>query len=142
MRLVLDTNVATSALLWRGLPYRLLQAVRRHPNLQLYSSQALLQELAEVLTRPSLVKQLAVINRHADEVLLDYATAVELIRTAPLPQRVCRDPDDDDVLALALVTQADLIVSGDQDLLVLERFEGIPIVTVQIASERLAALAL
>jgi predicted nucleic acid-binding protein len=42
---------------------------------------------------------------------------------------VCRDPDDDAVLACALAAQADLIVSGDDDLLVLKQFQEIRIVT-------------
>lgn len=141
MRIVLDTNVVTSALLWRGIPYQLLQTVRQRANLQLYSSAALLEELADVLTRPSLIKPLAAIDKQAADVLLDYTSAVEIVRAAPLPQPVCRDPDDDDVLALALAAQADLIVSGDQDLLVLGQFESIPIVNARAALERLAASA-
>jgi uncharacterized protein len=41
---------------------------------------------------------------------------------------VCRDPDDDQVLALAIAAKVELIVSGDNDLLSLSSFEGIPIV--------------
>ena len=49
-----------------------------------------------------------------------------------------RDPDDDHVLACALGARADLIVTGDSDLLTLKRFEQIPIVT---AAEALRILA-
>ena len=42
---------------------------------------------------------------------------------------VCRDPTDDKFLELAVNGRADVIVSGDADLLVLDRFRGIPIVT-------------
>jgi uncharacterized protein len=69
-------------------------------------------------------------NQQAHAVLLDYATAVEIMDAPPLPQPVCRDPDDDAVLALALAAAADLVVSGDQDLLVLQTFEGISICSV------------
>jgi predicted nucleic acid-binding protein len=41
---------------------------------------------------------------------------------------VCRDPDDDEVLALSVATQADLIVSGDDDLLAMKEYQGIRIV--------------
>ncbi len=51
MRIVLDTNVAFSALLWRGKPYQLLEAVRQRASLQLYSSGALLEELADMCSR-------------------------------------------------------------------------------------------
>ena len=137
MRLVLDTNVVMSALLWRGKPYQLLEAIRERSNLQLYSSGVLLEELADVLTRPTAAKRLALIDRQAREVLLDYIAAVQVIDVAPLPQPVCRDPDDDVVLALALAASADLIVSGDNDLLVLDQFEGVPIVNAAQALLRL-----
>lgn len=63
MRLVLDTNVVFSALLWRGTPYRLLEAIKRKSGIQLYSSAVLLEELEEVLTRPSASKRLGAIDK-------------------------------------------------------------------------------
>ena len=47
---------------------------------------------------------------------------------SPLPTRVCRDPDDDQILATAVAARADCLVTGDTDLLVLDRYAGIPIV--------------
>jgi putative PIN family toxin of toxin-antitoxin system len=138
VHIVLDTNIVTSALLWRGAPYQFLQTVRQHTDWQLYSSATLLEELASVLTRPALARQLAIIDRRAADVLRDYASAVTVIEAPPLAQPVCRDPDDDHVLALAMAAQADVIVSGDQDLLVLDRFSGIPIVTARQALEQWA----
>jgi uncharacterized protein len=52
----------------------------------------------------------------------------EVTDPPPLPKAVSRDPDDDQVLALALATKAEVIVSGDADLLSLGSFEGISIV--------------
>lgn len=139
MRLVLDTNVALSALVWRGTPYRLLSAIRVQPEtIQLFSSEALLVELAEVLNRPHLAKPLAAIGRSAAIVLADYAAAVEIVVPAFVP-KVARDPDDDQVLACALAAQADALVSGDDDLLSLGRFQGIPILTAAGAVERISA---
>ena len=69
--------------------------------------------------------------------LSNYVQAVVVLEVVPLPQPVCRDPDDDAVLALALQAQADVIVSGDQDLLVLGSFEGISILTARQALERM-----
>jgi uncharacterized protein len=68
---------------------------------------------------------------------MSYSALCELVSPAPLAQPMCRDPDDDAVLACAMAAQADLIVSGDQDLLVLQTFEGTPIVTAAQALERL-----
>ncbi|PPQ39514.1 hypothetical protein CCS01_01060 [Rhodopila globiformis] len=59
MRIVLDTNVALSALLWRGTPYRLIETIRRQTGHRLFSSAALLAELADGLTRPVASKRLA-----------------------------------------------------------------------------------
>ena len=135
---MLDSNVALSALIWRGTPYRLLEAIRRMETVQLFSSEALLTELAEVLSRPHLAKPLTAIGRSAAEVFADYAAAVEIVAPAFVP-KVCRDPDDDQVLAAAIAAKADLIVSGDKDLLTLGSFQGIPSTTAARAVERITA---
>jgi putative PIN family toxin of toxin-antitoxin system len=138
VRLVLDTNVVISALLWRGTPYRLLEAIRRQDGWQLSSSSALLEELADVVNRPALAKRLATIGKTASEIFADYLEAIELVEPAEVP-RVVRDPDDDHVLACALAASADLIVSGDPDLLVLTAYERIPIVTPAAALRKIEA---
>ena len=137
MRIVLDTNVVLSALLWCGAPHQLLTAIRQQPGVQLYSSTALLDELADVLTRPSATKRLAVIGKTAREVLSDYVEAVELVEPTTVPRVVPTDPDDDQVIAAALTAHADLIVSGDSDLLGIASFERIPIVTAAQAVQRI-----
>ena len=128
-----------SALLWRDTPYRLFEAIRQQPDVQLYSSATLLAELADVLTRPSPTKQLATIGKTAREVMADYLAVVEIVAPATLSAPVSRDPDDDQVLACALAAQADLIVSGDGDLLTLKSFQGVPIVTAAQAVEKIKA---
>lgn len=137
MRIVLDTNVVMSALLWRGPPYRLLEVIRADASSQLYLSPVLLAELTDVLSRRAATAQLQRIGRTAREALSDYLEAVELVDPEPLPP-VSRDPDDDHVLAAALAASADLIVSGDADLLVLETFRDIPILAPAAALERIA----
>lgn len=129
MRLVPDTNVVVSAVLWQGTPYRLLTAIRQQPNVQICSSTVLLEELAEVLARPFAARRLALIGKTAREVLADYVDAVELVDPVEVPRVVPNDPDDDHVIAAAWAAHADYIVSGDSDLLSLESFKGIPIVT-------------
>ncbi len=85
MRLVLDTNVVFSALLWRGTPYRLLEAIKNKSGIQLYSSAVLLEELEEVLARPSASKRLIAIDKNAHAVLADYAQQLNLSRLPTYP---------------------------------------------------------
>ena len=132
-RIVLDTNVVLSALLWRGTPYSLLQHIASDTQCQLFTSPALIDELADVLSRPALLKRLHLINRSTLDVLGDYVRASTVLTPPPLPQSVCRDPDDDALLALARFVRADLVVSGDQDVLVLHPFEGVPILAAHAA---------
>ena len=136
-RIVIDTNVVLSGLLWRGPPHALLTHIGQNPGIQLFTSQALIDELADVLIRPSPAKRLRLINKTAHEVLADYVSAVTVLQPQPLAQPVCRDPDDDEVLALALLAEAQAIVSGDNDLLALQRFEGIAIITAAQALQQL-----
>ncbi len=63
----------------------------------------------------------------------------EIVVAPPLPLPVCRDPDDDAVLACALAAHADLIVSGDDDLLTLKEFQHIPIISAAQAMQRFEA---
>lgn len=135
MRLVLDTNVVFSALLSRGPPYRLLELVQSRSNVQIYSSPVLIAELAEVLTRPSATKRLAMIGRDAREVLVDYVAAVELVEPVEVPRVVPNDADDDHVIAAAVAAYADLIVSGDSDLLSMGSYLRIGIVPAATAIE-------
>jgi predicted nucleic acid-binding protein len=57
-----------------------------------------------------------------------YVNLVQVHVPTPIPPVVLSDPDDDEVLACALAARAQLIVTGDRDLLSLKTFRGIPIV--------------
>ena len=130
MRLVLDTNVVMSALLWRGAPYQLLTNIRDQAELiRLFCSTPLLVELADVLARPTAAKQLALIQRSAADVLADYTAVVEIVIPAPIP-RIAPDPDDDVVIATALAARAEFVVTGDRALLGVQQYHNVEIVTV------------
>ena len=126
MRAVIDTNVLLSALLWGGTPHALMEHVR-NGTVTLICSPALLAELACVINRPKFDVILLRTNTSRTQTLAEVRLLAEVIDPPPLAQPVCRDKDDDAVLALALAAQADIVISGDEDLLCLENFEGIPI---------------
>ncbi|MGH8240427.1 MAG: putative toxin-antitoxin system toxin component, PIN family [Steroidobacteraceae bacterium] len=138
MRAIIDTNVLLSGLLWHGTPHFLLDRVR-DGTLTLISSPALLAELAEVIERPKFDAILTRSNTSRERSLAEIQALAEVIAPAPLPKPICRDPDDDAVLALARAAQVDLIVSGDLDLLDLKTFEHIPILTPAAALRILSA---
>jgi putative PIN family toxin of toxin-antitoxin system len=126
VRAVAD-NVPLSGLFWRGRPHALLEQVRAG-TLTLISSPALLAELAEVMNRPKFQAILVRSNTDPDQTLGELRRLVEIIDPPPLPAPVSRDPSDDEVLALAAASQADLIITGDADLLTLGSHAGIPII--------------
>jgi len=127
MRIVLDTNVTVSALLWRGTPYRLVETIRRQPQDHLFTSPALLEEPADILTRPFAAKRLALLGRTGEDLLADYAGFAELVTRRTVPEVVITDPDDDQVIAAAVAAGADIIASGDHHLLGLGTFQRIRI---------------
>lgn len=136
-RWVVDTNLLVSAFLWRGTPGRLLELAGEQ-EVQLVTSRVLLDELAITLKKKRLIKPVAATGRSAEQMLLDYQHLATLVSARQLAKPVSRDADDDAVLACALAARADLIVTGDEDLLVLKAFDGVPIVTARFAIERLS----
>ncbi|MGE5713854.1 MAG: putative toxin-antitoxin system toxin component, PIN family [Betaproteobacteria bacterium] len=122
MRLLLDTNVLIAAFVARGACSELFEhCARSHA---LVTSTALLAELETTLRR-----KFGATVRDAHAVVALLQRKVDLIDPRPLDRPVCRDPDDDKVLAAALSGRCNCIITGDKDLLVLESFKGIPIVT-------------
>lgn len=124
MRVVLDTNVLISALLFGGLPERLL---RRGLDgaFDMVSSETLLDELEDKLR-----DRFAFGRARARLVREELEAAVDLVAPEEVPA-VARDADDDHVLAAAVAGSADVIVTGDKDLLVLGQHAGVAILTVR-----------
>lgn len=128
MRLVLDTNVVASGLLWNGAPAQLIDAARTD-DIELFTSRVLLAELTRILRRAKFSKAITASELSLDELVLGYAELVTLVTPTEIPLTILRNPDDDHVLSCALAAQAECIVSGDHDLLDFKTFRGIPIVT-------------
>jgi uncharacterized protein len=140
VRLVLDTNVALSGLLWQGVPGSLIEAAETR-QIVLVATIPLLAELRGVLQREKFQRRLRARAVAIDDLLDGYLELVEIVPPAELSATVARDPTDDVVLAAALAGGADLIVSGDAHLLNLKRFQDIAIVTPIGAMEHLSRSA-
>ena len=105
MRVVLDTNVVASALLWGGTPECLIEAAG-DGKLELVTSEA---RSAEIGAR--------------------YREIAEIVDATPIEEAALRDPDDAAVLACALAARAEAIVSGDGDLHALGTYQCIRILS-------------
>ena len=139
MRIVLDTNVLISAVLSQQGPSHALWDHVLNARLELFVTQALLDEFADVISRDKFAAVLARTTRTSQMLLLKLRESAELVASVPLPAPVSRDPDDDSVIAAAVAAQAAWIVTGDRDLLVLGSYEGIAIITPAQALQALAA---
>lgn len=122
MNLLLDTNVLVAALVARGVCADLLEHCAR--EYVVVTSEPLLDELHNVLTRK--FRQREADARSAVRLFRDTFV---LVVPETIDPPVCRDGDDDVVLGTALAGGCAAIVSGDQDLLVLDPFGEIRILT-------------
>lgn len=124
MRAVFDTNVLVAAFVAEGICSKLLMRGRKK-QFHLIVCPVILQEFGRVLT-----KKFSATRNEARSALLIVSEAIHsVVRPTPLGQPVCRDPDDDAILACALEAKVDYLVTGDEDLLELKAFKGIRIVT-------------
>ena len=121
MKLVIDTNVLLAGILVSG-TCRVLLRGRALAN-EWYTSPPLLAELAEKL------KGKLGLQPERTPLYLVYCRRAQSVAPAVLPAPVCRDPDDDVVIATAIAAEADLIITGDKDLCVLKKHQGIRIRT-------------
>jgi putative PIN family toxin of toxin-antitoxin system len=123
-RLVLDTNVVVSGMLFPGAaPGRaLLKAQTRH----VLASEATLLELVEVMSRARFDRYVE--SNVRKQLVSAYISGCETVQITSFI-RACRDARDDKFLEVAVDGRADLIVTGDLDLLARNPFRGIAILT-------------
>jgi putative PIN family toxin of toxin-antitoxin system len=131
VRSVLDTNVVVSGLLFPGsIPS---QAILRAQTGNVLSSASMRAELLDVFSRSRFARYAT--RDHRLQLANAFILATEeVLVTAPI--HVCRDPRDDKFLEAAIHGRADLIVTGDFDLLALDPFHGVRIVTPTAFLER------
>lgn len=123
MRVVADTNIVVSGLLWQGNPRRVLDAAREG-TIDLFTSAALLIELEDVLSREKFTNRLETAGVTPHDLVLGYASLASVIEPATIEPVVLDDPDDDAVIACAVAVQGKIIVSGDRPFIRLEAVSG------------------
>ena len=137
MKLVVDINVLVSGSLWRGNSARLVDALL-DGSATLCASALVMAEFEEVIQRERFKRRLEQRGQSAREIISRFRAAALIVEGPAIPvPSALRDPDDIHVLACAAGACANAIVTGDNDLLSMETFEGIPILTVRQALKKL-----
>ena len=124
MKIVIDTNVVVSAMFFGGKPRELIELLVKHA-FDAYASSDIVTEYWETTEE--------LINRYPDKpIRLPLSTIVAAMKLiAPTSMiEVCRDPDDNKFIECAVDAKCLYIVSGDKDLLSLESYDKVQIVTV------------
>jgi putative PIN family toxin of toxin-antitoxin system len=130
VRVVLDTNIYVSGLLWTGLPHDLL-SVAETGRLVLVTTPAILEEVQEVLARPKFAARMITLTTSVDELMESLLGIVQIIQEPKVARVVRPDPDDDKFIACAVASRVRWIISGDDHLLSLGQYRTIRIVTPQ-----------
>lgn len=138
MRVVLDTNVLVSAVI---LPHSAVGPILSHLRNGAYTllySESTLNEIVDVLNRPRISRKYGVTAKEIQTIVALILLRGEAVTPAELIV-ACRDPKDDQFLTVAVNGRADVMVSGDQDLLVLHPFRSIPIVPPRVFLQQFLA---
>lgn len=121
MRLVLDTNVLISGIFWKGAPHQIVQ-LWAEGAAQIFVTKKILHEYFDVLNR---------INPN-DEIVSEWQSFIlqntSIIADSDIIQ-LCRDPHDDMFINCAFFSNADYLISGDNDLLSLKKSAPVEIIS-------------
>ena len=133
MKIVLDTNVLISGVFFGGFPRKILSATVKG-KVRTCASMEIMNEYQEIIHEMVRRRQ----GNIDVSILNPLIQSMEIIEPVSKIE-ICRDPDDDKFINCAKDAQAMYIVSGDKDLLVLQQFENISIVTAKDFCERYLA---
>jgi putative PIN family toxin of toxin-antitoxin system len=124
MTVVFDTNVIVAAIITEGICSKLLRRARAGEFL-LISCPFILKELQRIL-----LKKFRLSNEDAASAMKPIDEAVsQVIEHGLKVADICRDADDDNIIACAVAAKADYLVTGDSDLLEIKSYKGVKIIT-------------
>jgi len=119
---VFDSSVWISAFQFGGTPLQALDLVSGRSTIAVCP-----QILDEV--RSILKSKFNWPKENIDDALSDYARDIVLCQVSGRLRGICRDPNDDMIIECAMASEADLIISGDKDLLVVKQYNRVRILT-------------
>ena len=121
MRVLFDTNVLISAFITRGSAYDVIE--HAFHECDVYYTTFIINEFKEVFKDKF---------HYPESVINEFVSFIHKFflkgNTADAVSNICRDPDDDQVLADAVINSIDAIITGDKDLLILKNYKGIKII--------------
>ena len=123
MKIVVDTNVVISGIFFGGVPRKIVEAVA-DGAIDAYATAEILDEYMGIIASMLERKQ----GRINQSILSPLFSSIKIIETASRIE-VCRDPDDNKFIECAVDAKALYIVSGDNDLLDINEYDGICIIT-------------
>ena len=126
LKAVIDTNIAISGLLWKGSPNEILK-LARDGKIHLCCTEAMIEELRQVIEYERFQKRIEKMEITKDEVLNYYLDIVTLYSTESKVEVVKTDPSDDKFIGAAIDSRAYIVISGDKHLLDINAYEKIQV---------------
>ena len=128
MIVVLDTNIWLSATIWGGIPDEII-SLQEQRKIEIASSRKLLSELENTFNKKKIQTKLEVLQLTTSSAFSLVYESVNIYSIEELIVPELRDPDDTIVLATVIDANAEVIITGDLDLLILQEYQNMQIMT-------------
>lgn len=130
MKVVFDTNVFISMLIWRNKELEPLYDLFKRKQIVVCISPQIIQEIIRVLNYPKFTIPLLKADLMPEAIIKAITNDCLIFTSSAISSKIIKeDPSDNIIIDCALASNADFIISGDKHLLKLKFFENIPIVT-------------
>ena len=128
MKVVLDTNVIISGLLWKGNVNEIFKLYLDN-KISICSNQSILEEVNKVLQYPRIKKVLDKYEQNPADIFNKFKKITRIYPEITIKNIIKEDPSDDKFIACAISSKSKIIISGDKHLLKLKKFKDIIIFT-------------